>query len=182
MDNETLAHRIIGSFYPPGELQELLWQHSRAVADKALRCINRRNLNVDKSLVELAALLHDIGIIETHAPSIYCHGEQPYITHGIIGANMLRTLGLYACARVCERHTGSGLTAAEIMKQDLPLPPRNFLPETEEEQLICYADKFFSKTPEKLTYEKPIESIRSQMQKFGNESLIRFDKLHSKFG
>ena len=49
-------------------------------------------------------------------------------------------------ARVCERHTGAGLTKREIIEQELPLPQQDFLPETTEEKLICYADKFFSKT------------------------------------
>jgi uncharacterized protein len=46
-------------------------------------------------------------------------------------------------ARICERHTGSGLTAEEIVSGGLPLPERDFLPETLEEKIICLADKFF---------------------------------------
>ena len=45
-----------------------------------------------------------------------------------------------------KRHTGAGLTKKEIIEQELPLPQQDFLPETTEEKLICYADKFFSKT------------------------------------
>lgn len=88
---------------------------------------------------------------------------------------------LEACARVCERHTGSGLTASEIEREGLPLPHRDFLPETLEEKLICYADKFFSKSgdPEK---EKSLEKIRRSMAAFGPDSLARFDALHALFG
>ena len=38
-------------------------------------------------------------------------------------------------------------TAEEIISQHLPIsPPRDLLPESVEEKLVCYADKFFSKS------------------------------------
>ena len=49
-------------------------------------------------------------------------------------------------ALVCERHTGAGLSLKDIMDQKLPVPPREMLPVSMEEQVICFADKFFSKT------------------------------------
>ena len=59
---------------------------------------------------------------------------------------MLRERGLNQHARVAERHTGTGLRKEEIIRRNLPLPHEDFVPETMEEQVICYADKFFSKT------------------------------------
>ena len=50
------------------------------------------------------------------------------------------------------------------------------------ERLVCYADKFFSKTPGRLTEEKPLEKVRAQMERFGTASLDRFDALHREFG
>jgi uncharacterized protein len=48
------------------------------------------------------------------------------------------------------------------------------LPESLEEQLICFADKFFSKThPEK---EKTVDKIKKGLSKHGKESVERFDK------
>ena len=48
-----------------------------------------------------------------------------------------------------------------------------------EEKLICYADKFYSKSnPGK---EKTIEKIRKSMARHGNDSLDRFDQLNSLF-
>ena len=75
-------------------------------------------------------------------------------------------------ARVCERHTGAGLSKEEIIRQDLPLPHQSLLPETLEEQVICYADKFFSKTH--LDQEKTIEQATRSLAKFGEEGLQRF--------
>ena len=84
-------------------------------------------------------------------------------------------------ARVAERHTGAGLTAAEIEAQKLPLPRTDMLPETMEEKLICYADKFFSKSgdPKK---EKSLEKVMEQMKSHGEDTLARFMELHRLFG
>ena len=117
-------------------------------------------------------MLHDIGIIRCDAPGIECFGTEPYIRHGILGAAMLRSEGLERHARVCERHTGAGLSRQDIVSQNLPLPQQDYLPETLEEQLICYADKFFSKT--RLEQEKTIGQAEHSLAKFGEEGLQRF--------
>ncbi len=75
-------------------------------------------------------------------------------------------------ARVCERHTGAGITRSQIIAQKLPLPQQDFLPETMEEKVICYADKFFSKSH--LDEEKTIEQAIASLSKFGEEGVARF--------
>ena len=91
-------------------------------------------------------MLHDIGIFLTHAPSIACTGSEPYPPRNP-GAALLREAGAgEMMARVAELHTGSGLTSAEITQQKLPLPARDYLPSSLLEKLICYADKFYSKS------------------------------------
>ena len=154
-------------------LRHLLLIHSQSVARKALQiAVSHPTLSIDLQFVEEAAMLHDIGICQTNAPGIHCHGPHPYICHGILGAAMLRAEGLERHARVCERHTGAGLSLNDIVRQDLPLPHRDLLPETLEEQLICYADKFFSKShPER---EKSYEQAERSIAKFGEEGLQRF--------
>lgn len=163
------------------ELLALLTAHSEAVARKALELADRHpELKLDRRFILEAAMLHDIGVGECDAPSIHCHGKAPYICHGILGAAILRSEGLERHARVAERHTGAGITRAYIEAQNLPLPPRDYIPETLEERLICYADKFFSKS-RKPDEEKPIEKIRAQMAAFGNDTLARFDAMHTLF-
>ena len=78
-------------------------------------------------------------------------------------------------ARICERHTGAGLTANEIIAQKLPLPPRDFLPETLEEKLVCLADKFFSKSGD--MQEKPLERVWHCLDRFGEDSANRLQDL-----
>ncbi len=174
--------RIIDKYYSgDGELRTILIIHSQSVARKALQIVSLHpELNLDPQFIEEAAMLHDIGIIKTDAPGIKCYGTEPYIRHGILGAEMLRQEGLTRHARVCERHTGAGLSLNEIVSQNLPLPHHDFLPETLEEQLICYADKFFSKTH--LDIEKPVEKAERSIAKFGEEGLTRFKQWERIFG
>ena len=117
-------------------------------------------------------MLHDIGIFKCDAAGIQCFGTEPYICHGRIGAELLRSEGFPRHARVCERHTGAGITKAQVIAQNLPLPQQDFLPETMEEKVICYADKFFSKTH--LDREKTIEQAEKSLSKFGDEGVLRF--------
>ena len=85
---------------------------------------------------------------------------------------MLRQAGFSRHARVCERHTGAGLTKTEIIQQNLPLPHEDFLPETLEEKLICYADKFYSKS--NICHEKTQEQAERSLAKFGEDGVERF--------
>lgn len=174
--------RIIDKYYPEGDLRTLLLSHSSAVARKALELTDRNaRMDIDRAFVYEAAMLHDIGIFLCHAPSIYCIGELPYIRHGIEGARILKNEGLELHALVCERHTGAGLTIDDIVSQNLPLPHRMMLPVTPEERLICYADKFFSKSADSPTIEKPMERIVKSMEKFGPATLARFEALRAEF-
>ena len=154
-------------------LRHILLTHSCLVCHKALTAADRHpELGIDRAFVEEAAMLHDIGICRCDAPKICCFGTEPYLRHGLIGAEMMRAEGFPRHARVCERHTGAGLTEKEIIEQNLPLPHRDFLPETLEEKLICYADKFYSKThPDR---EKSFEQAEKSIARFGNDGLERF--------
>lgn len=183
------ALNIILHFYPDDTpLRRLLLLHSTQVRDKALTILGNpelKELDIDLQLVNDGALLHDIGIVRCKAPGILCEGEADYLLHGTIGAEMLRQYGqehgldMEPYARICERHTGTGLTADDIIRQQLPLPHRDFCPETAEEKLVCLADKFYSKSsPEK---EKPMEKVRKSVAKFGPESLERFEALCKMF-
>ena len=166
--------RIIDKYYPEDNaLKRLLLEHSQSVARKALQIVAfHPHLHLDSQFVEEAAMVHDIGICLTDAPGIYCHGHYPYICHGILGARMMRAEGYERHARVCERHTGAGLSLDDIINQHLPLPHQSLLPETLEEQLICYADKFFSKShPEQ---EKTIAQAERSLAKFGEAGVERF--------
>ena len=167
--------KLIDRYYPEDDqLRQLLLKHSRQVADRCLHiCKQHNELGVDMTFVEEAAMLHDIGIRWCNAPGIWCTGTEPYIRHGVIGGELLRMMGYERHARVCERHTGTGITDEQIVRQKLPLPAAGcYVPETIEEQLVCYADKFYSKShPDRvLTVEEAAQSL----EKFGEEGVRKF--------
>lgn len=172
---------IIKKYYKDNpELLSILLKHSEAVARKALAVADAHpELPLDRQFLLEAAMVHDIGIIKTDAPDIKCFGSEPYIRHGVLGAEMMRAEGFPRHARVCERHTGAGLSLKEIEEQGLPLPHVDLLPETLEEKVICYADKFFSKT--KLEREKTLEQAERSVAKHGDEGLRRFKEMERLF-
>lgn len=165
---------IIDQYYPLGsKVRDILLTHSECVARKALQIADKHpELKLDRNFIQEAAMLHDIGIVKCDAPGIECFGIEPYIKHGIIGADMLRAAGYPKHARVCERHTGAGIALQDIIEQHLPLPHQDFLPETMEEQVICYADKFYSKTH--LDRVRTPEQARKSLERFGKEGSERF--------
>ena len=151
---------IINKYYPnDDDLRQLLLKHSRQVADRCLQIVRKhKELSVDVQFLEEAAMLHDIGIFKCDAPSIYCMGTEPYIKHGPIGGELLRMEGFPRHARVAERHTGTGLPGYE--------------PETLEEQIICYADKFYSKSsPDRV---RTVAEAAQSLEKFGAAGVRKF--------
>ena len=166
---------IIDKYYPSeNELRRILLIHSRQVADRCVKIAkNHPELKLDVEFLEEAAMLHDIGIYRCDAPSIQCFGTEPYICHGVIGGQILREEGWERHALVCERHTGTGLSREQIVRQQLPLSPDgHYEPEALEEQVVCYADKFYSKThPER---ERTVVEAAQSLEKFGEAGVLRF--------
>ena len=144
---------LLDKYYPQdGALRRLLLKHSRQVADRALLiCDRHKELPVDRQFLEEAAMLHDIGVFR-------CDGTEPYIKHGPIGGEILRAEGFPRHARVAERHTGTGLPGYE--------------PETLEEQIICYADKFYSKSSP--DHVRTVLETAQSLEKFGAEGVKIF--------
>ena len=158
---------VIDKYYPADdELRRVLLLHSRQVADRCLLIVKKhKELPVDVQFLEEAAMLHDIGIYQCDAPSIHCHGTEPYIKHGPIGGDLLRQEGFPRHARVAERHTGTGLPGFE--------------PETLEEQIVCYADKFYSKS--KPDHVRTVAETAQSLEKFGHEGVLKFLSWAEKF-
>lgn len=153
----------------------ILLRHGRQVARKAVEIAGRvPGLEPDIEFIEEAAMLHDIGICMTNTPSLGCTGIFPYVCHGVLGREILDRKGMHRHALVCERHVGVGIGIRDIKEQNLPLPERDMFPETIEEKIICYSDKFFSKGAE-IKREKSVEEIVGSLAPYG-EDKVR--KLH----
>ena len=89
----------------------------------------QRGYEVNVELVEIGALLHDIGRARTHS-----------VHHAVAGAEVAKQLGLSEqVIRIIKRHVGGGITQKEARK--LGWPKDVYMPETIEEKIVSYADK-----------------------------------------
>ncbi|MGD8251379.1 MAG: phosphohydrolase [Desulfobacterales bacterium] len=161
---------------------KILLRHGELVAAKALAVADRiAHLKPDRAFLVECAYLHDIGIGKTHTPTLGCHGTAPYIQHGLIGRELLDAVGLHRHGLVCERHVGAGITAADIREKGLPLPERDLVPLTLEEEIICYADQFFSKDGDRIAVARSVDRIRSQLARYGDRQRAAFDEWVERF-
>jgi len=108
-------------------------EHTLKVRKKALeigRKLKEKGFNVNLDLLEAGCYLHDIGrsIVQD-------------VRHGVEGGKICREYGFpEEIVRMVERHVGAGITAEEAKK--LGLPEKDYIPETLEEKILSYADKF----------------------------------------
>jgi len=169
--------------YVHGQAGEIVVTHGSAVAALAL-AVGRRLVLPEEELLFLgeAAMLHDIGICRVYAPDIGLFGTLPYIVHGVVGREILEAEGLSRHALVCERHIGVGLNIADIANQRLPLPHRDMTPQTLAEEIICFADLFYSKKPGKLEQMKSPARVREKLAHFGVDKVQIFDGWLERFG
>ncbi|MBP5642024.1 MAG: HDIG domain-containing protein [Paludibacteraceae bacterium] len=172
-----MVYELIDKYYNDNPaLKEILVRHSEQVRERALKIVDMHpEWDVDRQFIKEAAMLHDIGIYLCEAPKIHCNGTHKYIEHGYLGAEILRREGLPKHALVAERHTGSGITMDQVLREDLPIPLADYLPITMEEKIICYADKFYSKGH--VGEEVANSKIRENMWKYGHDAVVRWDAL-----
>jgi len=167
------VNKLIKKYYKPGsKAYKAFMSHGNLVSKKAVsiaKNAKKKNpkLKIDMQFLKEAAMLHDIGIIRVHAPDIGCHGKHPYMMHSIIGMKILRKEGYPRHARVCETHIGVGLTRADVIKQNLPLPKKDMTPKTIEEKIICIADLFYSKRPDMKNKELKLKDIEKSLARYG---------------
>ncbi|MFX0180231.1 MAG: HDIG domain-containing metalloprotein [Candidatus Hodarchaeota archaeon] len=111
--------------------------HSLKVAEKALAIAEKiTKIKINFNLIEIGALLHDIGRSKAHG-----------FKHALIGAKILREGGFpEELARICETHILGGLDKEDA--KAVGLPERDFLPNSIEEKIICLADKHMAGTRE----------------------------------
>lgn len=173
---------IIEKYYKKdSDLYNILVGHSMDVMRKSLEIATQHpELDIDIEFLCEAAMLHDIGINMTYAPGIECYGVMPYLCHGYLGREILDNEGLSKHALVCERHTGVGLSAEDIEKLSLPLPIRDMIPVSIEEEIICFADCFFSKNH--IGEEKSLDKIRREISHYTHKGAVeQFDLWCEKF-
>lgn len=140
-------------------------QHTSAVSQLTTRIGKSiQQVPVDLEVVEIGAILHDVGRCKTHG-----------LEHAMAGGEILRAEGFDArLARIAETHVLGGLTKADTIQAGLP--PRyqhDYLPTTVEEKIVCYADKRYSGR-RKVTIQ---QRFNRWFQKNGRTQLLE-DSLH----
>lgn len=159
----------------------IVMKHSLEVLEKSINIVGKRALydKADFDLIISGSILHDIGTFEFLENLDDNIKNKDYIKHGIMGAEILRKEGLEREALIAERHIGSGLSKEEIIANGFPLPHEDFLPVSLEEKIVCYADKFSSKKPNK---KDTLETIEREFAGYGKYPLKRFLELEKMFG
>lgn len=171
------ARALHEKYAPTREAFELVHGHCEIVRRMAEQLMPR---TLDADLVRAGALLHDIGVYRLYDGTGRLD-HRSYIRHGILGHEILRAEGLpEQLCRFCSCHTGVGLTADDIRRQQLPLPVADYVAESPEEQLVMYADKFHTKStpPRFLTAAEYADHV----QRFGQDKVDAFHALRERFG
>lgn len=131
--------------------------------DIAKEC-EKKGMNVDIQLVQIGALLHDIGRSKTHN-----------INHVINGAEIAESFGLAkSIVSIIERHAG-GITIDEARKLGWPI--KNYLPQTIEEKIVTYSDKLIEGT-RRVKIDRTIKRFSIELGSM-HPSIKQLKKLHS---
>ncbi|MEM3442576.1 MAG: HDIG domain-containing protein [Candidatus Bathyarchaeia archaeon] len=140
-------------------------RHCEAVAELAIELAKKcreNGLNVDLKLVEVGALLHDIGRAKTHS-----------VHHAVMGAEIAKSLALpEPIISIIKRHVGGGITVREAKK--LGWPKDVYTPKTLEEKIVAYSDKLIEGS-QRVPIEKTIEDFS---KKLPPSAVARVKKLH----
>ena len=138
-------------------IQHSIRRHSEKVADKALEIANKiTKAKVDKNLIEIGSILHDIGRTKIHG-----------FKHALTGGKILRERGLpEKLARICETHILGGLDKEDA--KEFGLPEKDYLPISLEEKIICFADKLIAGTKEVSLEER----FNRWFAKYGRSSIL----------
>jgi uncharacterized protein len=167
---------------PTADALDLVYTHCLIVRRIAEQLFSRlsSDLVIDIHVVRAGSLLHDIGVYRLYDDAGTIDGAN-YIRHGILGYELLREEGLpEAICRFASHHTGVGISRDDVIAQELPLPPADYLAETGEERLVMYADKFHSKStpPVFLT----AAAYAARVRRFGEDKVAAFQAMRRTFG
>jgi uncharacterized protein len=165
---------------PTPEALDLVYTHCVIVCGIAEQLHARSGAGASLDLVRAGCLLHDVGVYRLYDDAGRLDHAN-YLRHGILGHELLRQEGFpEVICRFASHHTGVGLSREDVLRQELPLPPGDYLAETPEETLVMYADKFHSKTkpPALLTADAYAASVR----RFGQDKVAAFESMRATFG
>ena len=180
MDYFSIIHKYIP---PSSPVYHFYIVHVTLVTAKALAIADKLGFTgSQKTFVEEAGMLHDIGIIRVNAPDIHCRGSLSYVMHIKEGKKILEAEGLSEHARVAENHFGvGGIMKDEIKRAKLQLPLEDIVCQRIEDKVISYADLFYSKNPKYIFHETPLDLLKQKVKLYGPRQEQIFDLWHREF-
>lgn len=138
-------------------------KHCRAVAALATEiaeACKRKGVNVDVKLVEIGALLHDIGRSKTHS-----------VHHAMAGVKIARSLDLpEPIVSIIEHHVGGGISVEEAKR--IGWHPKSYVPQTLEEKIVSYADLLIEGS-RRVPIEKTIKRFSKELPPSSIEGMRR---------
>lgn len=164
------------------KLLEIGWNHSLIVAEIALqiaRDIEKKyKIKTDKDLIEIGALVHDVGFYGCFDDN-YRKIEE-YIKHGYLGYLILIKENFAEnIARFAKVHIGVGVSKEQVEKEKIPMPMMDYIPISLEEEIVTYADGFHSKgRPRFNNYD----SQKKELMEMNEDYVIILDRFRRKFG
>ena len=119
-----------------------------SVTDKALKIgLLHPELNPDLEFIEEAAMIHDIGIFMTNAPNLFTVlANTLTLPTATWDANSLPVWVFPNMVWFVNGIQELEFQKKRLTKKNYPCPHRDLIPETVEEQIIAFADKFYSKS------------------------------------
>ncbi len=145
-------------------------KHCKAVSEVAVqiaRSCQRKGLKVDVKLVQVGALLHDIGRSKTHD-----------VNHVIRGSEIARSLDLpESLVSIIECHAGGGIAIGEA--KGLGWPVGRYIPQTLDEKIVTYADKLVEGM-RRVPIQRTITKLSKELGET-HPSIRRVKMLHEEF-
>ena len=140
--------------------------HCQAVASLAVELSEKfeaKNYPINMALIEAGALLHDLGRAKTHS-----------VNHAIEGMQIAQAESLPdAIICIIKRHVGAGITSEEA--EVLNWPKDNYIPQSLEEKIVCYADKCISGT-KRIPVETTVKQLQTQKLEDAAQRVINLYK------
>ena len=131
------------------------------------------------TLAVAGALVHDVGAYKVSKDGISF--DDSYLFHGLYGYLELHKAGFgEEIALFAKNHTGSGISRQEVIRENLLLPPQDYLPLTVEQKVVAYADCFHTKSnpPAFVSFDE----AKKRIARFGKGPKERFEEMEAQFG
>lgn len=163
---------------------DLVWTHSQIIKEIALQLsenlYKNHQITLDKNLITVGALMHDIGVYkcfdEVFNPN---KSAKEYFYHAWLGEKILNSLDFpKEITRFTITHTSTGITKKDIKREKFDIPLKDYLPITNEEEIVNFADKFHSKYPNFISYQEAV----IKLSKLDPSRKIKIETFVKKYG